>query len=1187
MASMVQLRMLFVALLYTLASLVQHALAKDMDGGDLDNAASYRVTYDLAILGGQIGQEQALIYNPSFERRCNQDRDCHLALRGMPASVVEAALDRAKLPCPDKGCDTGDLVEVYSQSFARSAQDAFIRTSLLSRFYGGDGKSMPDWSDDDLNIIAELDKWLTWDDPDESKLKRHRNHWMKKIANDWFQASPTVHAGRNATAAVRGSVFLESVFGGKACAGNSYLCPVSDAQREIVKPVLAVLWGMSTNDEGEMVLHKNNPLRHAIDALKAPAVVDLKRNGTNIALQQMLKGAKNEGDKRKKARETVEKFLKEAELNRQAANDLLFEGMKYTTEVFDPQHGRIWHPNLRLDHSRVLDAGLVALGYVPLLAMDDTGFPMLGHEQTRITSDLMPITGGDWLTMTLDKTTAPNATNSINTHHRRSLQSATIAPRDPHWNVPAEGCLTHDPRSLSRRDATASTDGFLPDFRVFQVMVTEAGGALTNSMGLPMIRAVDAIDGQLATNPVIQSADATPIKGGTSSVMAIKINGAKGTSIQLGDALQFRLDRRSFGGNKISKSDDHAQFPDMTKLSPVTDASTSKVASRFKKRDPAKVFERWVFERIQGLRLNVKTNNREIGWLRQELNATDSPTVTARLNKLLGANEDAAAAGKEQITKLETFAKGVDKEFIDELWLGGRPQALHELLQSDRKVARSAEIARAKRSEFFILENFGEGAASKELADLITAFEANDDRGFSVQQLMEIRALEHLWYSGVGSGGTSSCHIQKSKAKSGKADKVRRVEDVLGHELPTIMEDEVLTSFTVGKVVEGFVDPATIPQSARSIWPSSGGVSRHSGTSISSLSSRGSGPWISGGLPVEPELISAQAGLDAVEGLEAGTGRTWSGFSGTWNSPPSGVSVESLPAEIGFGEAVAGAELPTAGAISKIPVSAIGWAAAAALVGIQIITEVLELTMPSMDCPRPEYRTEMWDEKAAAQTTLRSPCTHTDKEIWFPTATSSATMTVVFGLPEVTGGFGFNSTSGIERRESSWNSTTSWLFNNSKRDTPLKAENGSAVAADALTPSASTTNSTIFKCPSKTLPKDQYTWVMVGALPCPVPTPIECGIKWFRQHINDLPVHVRGPNYCFNGDLVGHARAVEHNCFPDFNSKHCKQEFGLDKKENDRKVEEAKTKSDLADDELDAAIKAHWEDEKRKGNERN
>lgn len=257
--------------------------------------------------------------------------------------------------------------------------------------------------------------------------------------------------------------------------------------------------------------------------------------------------------------------------------------------------------------------------------------------------------------------------------------------------------------------------------------------------------------------------------------------------------------------------------------------------------------------------------------------------------------------------------------------------------------------------------------------------------------------------------------------------------------------------------------------------------------------------------------------------------------------------------------------------LPKVPLGAIGNVAMAAFtIGSGIAQLVSELEDDDT-CKRPTYRTELWNLEAAEMDIILSPCINTVAPL--PTPTNMEPLTVMFG--------------GLEPTGEAWvlpggipydNITTHGLASSNATN-----PNGTqAVIPSNTIEDQNATSTKEFKCPMPPLDQD-YMYGRAEALPCPIPTPRECSIDWFREHINEIPVGVRGPDYCATGNLVGHARAQANNCLPDFESKECKKMFGLDEKtiEKEKKKEEERQKKEDKENEK----KEKEEEKKRKEEE--
>lgn len=79
--------------------------------------------------------------------------------------------------------------------------------------------------------------------------------------------------------------------------------------------------------------------------------------------------------------------------------------------------------------------------------------------------------------------------------------------------------------------------------------------------------------------------------------------------------------------------------------------------------------------------------------------------------------------------------------------------------------------------------------------------------------------------------------------------------------------------------------------------------------------------------------------------------------------------------------------------------------------------------------------------------------------------------------------------------------------------------------------------------------------------------------------VNDLPAGIRSPNYCSGVDILGHQRAKDMNCLPHFESKECREEFGLDGKAYKARKQEQKEIAKKQKDELKALYNDHDKEE--------
>jgi hypothetical protein len=1332
--------------------------------GVLDIATVTRASYMIAYLGAEIGRGKVNSIRPlSFREDCAEDHECVAVWKGIPPSVSKQIMHESQMPCPKSDCDAKAIIQNWSQIFVRAARESYIRALLLSYNFQNDEGHGILVSDDDLDFIHFLDKWLNDADADvnQEKLESFRKVWTM-TRRGWFEPDAQE---KQTLVTSRGCLWLEHLFNQDACSGDSYMCPADPSQAVHVISVVSILRALA--EPG--ILGEHNPLGIALlqQKLHRPedaymkqtpkAMYSLGRNssafrhgsGRNSSLSEHMNGwnssayqeslptitnthlkdgvrrkgnqsvnsyhygqqknvkavksdhvkwkkqpkppislddmdevhrkngkaAKTDHGDRKKGREAIEQSIRRAELNARSGRKL-FRTQRYTTEVFDKRTGRIWHPNLKIDTSRTLPPGIQSLGYVALIAVDETGFPLWESTQTRLVADLTPITSGRWGLIMLEPE-AMVAGPAVE-HSKRSLNQEFVAPASQKWHLPFEHGSVKSTERLQRRaddggEEEEEDEDLILGVRAFQALLTDHGGAVTNSLGLPIIRTVDVLDGELDTNPVIYSVDAAVSQGGRQdSRMAIRTNGARGNPIHSAEPVEFVLSAESAAGNIFTRGHSHLRFP-----GEVVDQS------KIERRGGVDIFD-WLGNR------------------KGDSNASPhEPPSTGDGPSLLDATSDDPGSLHDSDDAITV----IHELFDDEGPTDDRPKDNHaspkERPQSNDSpsIGDASSLSDAPSDEMTVIHHLfdDEGptddrpkenhASPKErpqsndspsIGDASSFLDApSDDRGsfhdtdgggqpfgeVADSGYYDLNSLgsEPYLYSGdldsadtlksgrpnkkyypVSEGSASSwweihANPRWKPAEIKPNGPVMHPKPQPGKGMPDVPKnsgllkrpitiEEVPRKWAPGQVDDiirqWYVDQA--PDIARRLkaWPEKVAKSRQA--------YRDSGPnardWaIDAGVTaneqgyawcqeenrraqkavelVNDHTVSWQGLLDLeleetlhqqrLAGAAARRAEMVSKVHETgfelmkyWSSHPLEphahmLNIKRLQKAMITGkvdvrqamemeafrqkgsphqfasylekkqseflnpsksqavvESVLGKR--AAGVYRRIPWGVLGKFALVADV-VDAATQLATKYSPDHSCPRPAWREEMWNEEAAAMTTIRSPCTAKGSRSGSNAAPTAAPEPIIWTLPDAPPDIDHVQFSG----------------NSSDEDTsPLQARTAGTDNNATMTPLEPTrTSLDLPSCPSADMGED-YTWAYVGGLPCPVPTPVECGRDWFHEHINDLPAGIRSPRHCVVGDLTGHERAKAMSCWPDFQGTACKREFGLGDVESDRLREE-------------------------------
>ncbi|KAF2215566.1 hypothetical protein CERZMDRAFT_116494 [Cercospora zeae-maydis SCOH1-5] len=1088
------------------ASKRHHSDMKDDYIGHLDTGAFRRLVYHNTDLGAQSGRDLGLLHRKGFEDRCRNDAECHLALEGLTASVSRSLIGMEEPVCPHKNCDAEDLVQVFSQKHNSAAQSAYLRTLMLADNYGKNDSTIHlDLRDAELAVVAVTQKWLEDDHVDEHKLKKFRKQWTSGVfrdqnpARDWYSNVTLIDKSFNKTSTgIRGSLFMESLFNGPTCLGDSYLCPVDKAQREAVIPVLSVL--RSIGEEG--ILDQRNPCHVTLNLM-------LVANRSSTDLGWIVEKNKIGRKKTSKARAIAEKFMDEANANHDALR-AVSENMVYTTEVFDRFRGRLWHANLRWDDSRTIDPGLRMLGYLPLIAHDDSTMPMLGYEQTRHVDDLRPITAGYWQAITVPRPPrlADEATNASTTHGKRSEDNGILAPARNYWHLPSEGGLVPHPSLVSRRDLNRKVEvdlEFQP--RQYQVRTGAEGGIMTDSMGNPLTRAaaIVADDDEFKIPPIMHSVDTTVISGGMASVMAVRMNNAAGKEVMLAQPITFQAHPKSSMQTGISRGERHVRFPEQPEsINGLRMDYRLARESWWPWRSEQHVFRQWIRHEMQKQQILMKEWQAElldVNTLIKSPNLRDEYVPGEKLPRLRQRRTLLEQAIKSSQTTHNSFKDLKRLEDLSKINSAHPRFSQLEALRAERGV-RIQRALEHSRSTFRLRRETGLLRVAEDTANLF----------------------------GRGSPAASELRAAAERVAKGQ-----------GIELDILMDESALNRFYRDSQYRFWANSKYYLD--RSIMPTR---MEWAGSSARDLAER---------LILDSDQITHDLQGEGRAGAAArrAVRRVWE-FAA---SPSRAQAAARLQASR-----------------IKVPLGVWGgWAMA----GLMVVGAVAELVTELMDdhtCQRPAYRTELWNPEVADAEIIMSPCTNT-KSVFLPTPTSMAPLVVTFGAPEPTGPSAWLLPGGIPLGNAS---SPGVAFPNA---TQL---NASHVIAPSSTVENATATEEDFACHTTSILQD-YMYVRTGPLPCPIPTPRECGIDWFHQHVNDLPAGLRSPEYCSTGSLVGHARAQVHNCLPSFESKKCKKMFGLDKETAAEARKKVREKQKEEDEEYQRELKKHKEEEKEKKKE--
>ncbi|KAM3425498.1 hypothetical protein BST61_g7445 [Cercospora zeina] len=1068
--------------------------------GQLDTGAFRRLVYHSNHLGAQSGRHLGLLHREGFENRCRKDGDCHLALEGLAASVSKSLIGMDEPVCPHEKCDAEDLLQVLSEKHNSAVQSAYLRTLILADNYGKNDTNIHlDLHDTELEVVAVTQKWLEDDHLDKARFKEFRKQWTSGTfedqtpARDWYNNVTLIEKSFNVTSTgIRGSVFMESLFNGPTCLGDSYLCPVDKAQRDAVIPVLSVL--RSAAEEG--VLDRWNPFHATLNLMLIP-----NRNSTDLGW--IVKENRIESKKLSKARTIAENFVQEANANHDALR-AVSENMVYTTEVFDQFRGRLWHANLRWDDSRTIDPGLRTLGYLSLIAHDDSTMPMLGYEQTRHTDDLTPITAGYWQYISLPQRPRP-AEDAKNTHEKRSDGDTVLAPVREYWHLPSEGGLVPHPSLVSRRDLEERVKVDLEvQPRQYQVRTGVEGGIMTDSMGNPLSRAVGILDDddEIKIPPIMHSIDTTIVNGGMASLMAIRMNDAAGKEIMLGRPITFQAHPKSSMKTEISAAEKHVRFPQQSEsINGLRMDYRLARESWWPWRSEQHVFKRWIGHEMRKQQILTKEWQAELLEVNTLIN---SPKL-----------RDEFKPG-EQLSRLRQ-----------------RKEVLERAIESSKTTHNSFRELKG-------LEDLSKIDAAHPRFPQLEALRA--ERSVRIQRSLEQSRSTFRLNRQIDLLGAADKTAQVFGRGTPAIDELRtaadRVAEGQGIELDILMDGSALSrwykkaQYRFWANTRYYIDRNIMP--TRMKW---------AGTSARDLAEH---------LILDTDNVNRHLQGERTTGAAArrGVRRVWD-------------FIESPS------RARAAARLQLSKI--KVPMSVWGGWAMAGLMVASVTAELVTELADDHTCQRPAYRTELWTPEMADAEIIISPCTNT-KSVFLPTPTSMEPLRVTFGAPEPTGVSPWFLPGGVPVGNASSSGVASPNATHS---------NASHVVAPSRTMENATATEEDSACHTTSILVD-YMYVLTEALPCPVPTPRECGIDWFHQHVNDLPAGLRNPDYCAKGSLVGHARADALGCLPSFESKKCKKLFGLDKKTAAEARKKVREQQEEEDAEYERELKEHKEKEKEK-----